>query len=82
MENVEYQPGQRVCMVGIGTDRLAHRHGTVKRLTATQIVVAADTGHEDRFRRNEIFHTQVPYIPYGGVSINPTCQRPRKVNGR
>lgn len=77
----EYVEGQRVCMAGIGTDILAHRHGTVERLTKTMVIVRDKAGNVHRFTREVIGHS-VPRQPYGGTIINPTCQRPKRGGSR
>jgi hypothetical protein len=62
--------GDRVCVVGWGTAGMLHQHTVVARLTKTLIV----TTKGRRFRRDTL--RSVPYQPYGGSVLSPTCQRP------
>lgn len=66
--------GQRVCVVGVGADRLVHEHPRVARLTKTLIV----TDNRRRFRRAAAGFDgwpSTPSRPYGGVRLYVTCQR-------
>lgn len=81
IQPTEYTEGQRVCMAGIGTDILAHRHGTVERLTKTMVIVRDKRGIPYRFTRGAIGRS-VPFNPYGGTRIHPTCQRPKRGGSR
>lgn len=74
----DLERGERVCVIGRGTDVMVHRHMTVLRVTKTLLVVANSTGVESgRFRLTD--SGSMPYSPYGGTSVHVTCQRPKQV---
>lgn len=66
---MQIEAGDRVCIVGQGSDNMVHVHSIVERVTKTMIV----TKHR-RFRRESTGHS-VPYSPYGGTRVAAFCQR-------
>ncbi len=68
--------GQRLCVIGLGVDNLAHRHVTVTGFTKLYIKTETRDGIVERFRRDD--GSSVPYSAYGGTQIHLSCQRPRK----
>lgn len=61
--------GMRVCVSGYGESALVHEHTTIERLTKTLVV--CENGR--RYRIGSL--SSVPYQPYAGTDIHPTCKR-------
>lgn len=66
---VDWNPGMRVCVSGVGGDAFVHEHTTVERVTKTLIVTTSGR----RFRRDGLH--SVPYRPYSGTRVATHCQR-------
>ena len=74
----DFEVGQSVCVAGRGMDAMVHWHGTVEKITKTQIVVKTPgKGGTRRFRRDS-GHGSIPYSPYGGTTLESTCQKEKK----
>lgn len=71
----QWEVGQKVCIRGEGTANLAHRHGSVIRITKTLVVVKGKHGIERfRLRNDETLPPEsVPYSPYGGLRLYAAC---------
>jgi len=61
--------GRPVCITGYGEAGLLHQHTTIERITRTLIVCM----NGRRYRIEGL--SSVPYQPYSGTNIHPTCQR-------
>jgi hypothetical protein len=69
--------GQRLCVTGSGSDRMAHRHVKVTGFTQQWIKSTYRFKGQtiiNRHRRDD--GSSVPYVAYGGTHVHVTCQRP------
>lgn len=78
----EFTVGQAVCIVGRGTSNLVHRHGTVKRFTATMMIVEYPVRRGgDRILLQRRYRTglgggrETGGDPYDGSYVAARCQR-------
>lgn len=72
--SAEFEPGQRVCISGVGMDAIVHTHAyRVHRVTKTMVVVRRLDGTERRFNRQSL--CSIPLSAYGGCTVSLTCNR-------
>ena len=72
--SVEFEPGQRVCITGVGIDNIVHTHAyRVHRVTKTMIVVQRLDGTKRRFQRRSL--RSIPLSAYGGCQVSTHCYR-------
>lgn len=69
--------GQSLCVVGIGSDNMIHRHVTITSITKLFINSTYTLrGGPMKARHRKDNARSVPYSPYGGTAAYTECRRP------
>lgn len=73
---IVWTTGDRACVVGHGTAAIVHEHHVVERVT--KLYVFSKTRDADITRCHRLSDGWSTGHGYGGTTISPTCQRPKK----